>query len=53
VPAKRLPNRDDLEQAAKDHVETTHYADPVTGEPYEPDEPPEVSDPEGDEDAEG
>ena len=51
MPPKRLPKRDELEQAAKDHVETTHYADPETGDHYVPDELPEVNDPEGDEDA--
>jgi hypothetical protein len=52
MPAKRLPHRDRLDEAMRDHVETTHYADPETGEPYVPDEPPEVQDEEADEDAE-
>jgi hypothetical protein len=32
-------------------VETTHYVDPATGEPYAPGELPKVIDPDGDEDA--
>jgi hypothetical protein len=32
------------------HVETNGYVDPVTGDPIEFDELPEVHDPEGDED---
>jgi hypothetical protein len=52
MPPTRLPKNDELDQAVKDHVETTHFADPVSGERYVPDEPPTVDDPEGDEDAE-
>jgi hypothetical protein len=33
-------------------VETTHNVDPETGEPYRPDEPPKVDDPDGDDDSE-
>jgi hypothetical protein len=48
----KLPSRELLEKAARDLVETTHFIDPATGERHLPDEPPEVDDPEGDEDAE-
>ncbi|MEJ7785570.1 MAG: hypothetical protein WKF96_12265, partial [Solirubrobacteraceae bacterium] len=35
----------------REHVETTTFVDPVTGRPYEPAEPPVVTDPAGDEDS--
>lgn len=38
-------------QAVHEFVESTSFIDPETGELYEPDEPPVVDDPEGDEDA--
>lgn len=52
MPPIRLPDRDVLDEKAKDVAETSHFADPATGERYLPDEPPAVRDPVGDEDAE-
>ncbi len=35
----------------QDYLETVHFADPQTGQHYElPDDPPELSEPEDDED---
>lgn len=46
-----LPTKQ-ADKLVQEHVETNGYVDPVTGEPYEPEEPPEVKDPQGDKDAE-
>jgi hypothetical protein len=43
-----VPERHRLMQ---EHIETNHYANPRTGETYDPDVLPEVYDPEGDEDS--
>ena len=35
-----------------EHVQTAHYFDEATGEPYAPETPPVLDDPEGDSDSE-
>lgn len=46
----RLRPHAERHRALRDHVETRHYFDELTGELYEPAEPPHVHDPAGDED---
>jgi hypothetical protein len=48
----RLRPQAELDEALRDHVETTHYYDSETGALYAPSVPPPVVDPEGDEDSE-
>jgi hypothetical protein len=36
----------------REYVETVRYIHPITGEEYDPAEPPVIYDPEGDEDSE-
>ena len=48
-PLKVLPP-DEVNRHMRDLVETTSYADPDTGERYDPDELPTVNDPEADAD---
>jgi hypothetical protein len=47
----RIRTQAELDEAMKNHVETVHFYDEETGELYEPEEPPDVEDKEGDEDS--